>query len=201
MKSTGEEIRLPIDALKADPNNARRISDDSLRGLEVSVDTFGDLSGIVWNDRLQALVCGHQRKQALKKAGATEWVRKGDEAFIRHPKTGEIFPIRIVDWDETKHRMAQLVANNPHIQGTYTEDAVEQMGELEAEVGFAEMQLGTLLSQLDKDSGELEEQAAEDESGKIQDGFAVIIECSSEEEQQELLDRFLAEGLKCRALI
>lgn len=42
---------------------------------------------------------------------------------------------------------------------------------------------------------------AEDESDKITDDFNIIIECSSEDQQVELLERFQNDGLKCRALV
>ena len=35
----------------------------------------------------------------------------------------------------------------------------------------------------------------------IQEQFMILIECDDEQTQAELLDRFSAEGLKCRALI
>jgi len=123
----------PIEALKADGQNPREISPEALAGLGVSVEEFGDLSGIVWNKRTGELVSGHQRMTALRLAGATVWERKGDAGFITHPKTGERFPIRIVDWPVEKQRLANLTANNPEIAGEFTAAAAAQLETLAAD--------------------------------------------------------------------
>jgi len=48
------------------PWNPRRITAEALAGLRASIETFGDLSGIVVNDTTGHIVCGHQRRQVLK---------------------------------------------------------------------------------------------------------------------------------------
>jgi hypothetical protein len=98
-------------------------------GLGVSMETFGPLD-ITFNIRTSELVSGHQRIKQLKEAGATEVVREGETGYIVHPKTGDRFPVRFVDWDATKQRLGNLVANNPEIQGEFTEDAVAQLHEV-----------------------------------------------------------------------
>jgi hypothetical protein len=77
-------------------------------------------------------------------------VRTGAEGYIEHPKTHERFRVRFVDWDETKQRMANLVANNLKISGEFTEDALAQLKELEGEEGFELM----ALDELEKELGE-----------------------------------------------
>jgi ParB-like chromosome segregation protein Spo0J len=139
--------RMPISVLAPDPKNPRRISDEARAGLSVSLETFGPLD-IVFNETTKQLVSGHQRIAALKSAGATELVRDGEWFYVEHPKTKERFPVRMVAWDETRQRMANLVANNPHIAGDFTEDAVAQLKELEDVEGFAELELGALEKEL-----------------------------------------------------
>lgn len=113
--------RIPISTLKADPRNPRSITDRGLAGLGVSAETFGDISGIVFNTRTSELVGGHQRVKLLAEGGATEVVCDTETTgYIQHPKTGERFSVRFVDWDETKQRLGNLTANNPHIQGAFT---------------------------------------------------------------------------------
>jgi DNA modification methylase len=150
-------MKLAVGVLKADPQNARTIEAPALRGLGVSMETFGDLSGIVWNERSGNLVAGHQRMNRLRAAGASEWHREGDRGWIAHPKTGQRFDIRIVDWDATTERMANLTANNPAIQGEFTEEAAAQLAALEDEVAFEVLRLGELKEDLDR-----EVKAAED---------------------------------------
>ncbi|MGC9984101.1 MAG: DNA modification methylase [Polyangia bacterium] len=142
-------IRLPIATLAPDPRNPRRISDEAAAGLSVSTETFGDLSGIIFNDRTKQLIAGHQRVKVLRAAGATEFHRDGNAGWIAHPKTGERFPVRFVDQDETWQRLANLTANNSFLQGTWTEDAIEQVRGLEHEAQFAELELDKLLAEIE----------------------------------------------------
>jgi ParB-like chromosome segregation protein Spo0J len=146
----------PLSILAADPNNARTISPESMRGLSVSIETFGDLSGVVFNTRTGHLVCGHQRVSALREAGATEWVNDGAKSFVEHPVTKERFGVRLVDWDETTERMANLTANNPSLQGEFTAEALEQLRQLESESDFAGLGLDVLERELASSLKELE---------------------------------------------
>src|SRR4029077_17895886 len=142
-------MKLALDLLRADPANARRISDGALEGLAVSAETFGDLAGITWNEQLGLLVTGHQRMRILTAAGAEHWVREGDRACIARPKTGERSAIRIVRWDETTHRMAELTANNAAIQGEYVDEmAAAQLAVLEHDERFMALKLGELEAEI-----------------------------------------------------
>jgi DNA modification methylase len=139
----------PIDILQPDPHNARRISPEALTGLGVSMATFGDIATIVWNARTGHLVAGHQRMEQLRAAGATTWQRNGEGGEIVHPKTGERFAVRIVDWDETTERAANLTANNPAIAGEYTAEALAQLKAIDDDVDYAGLRLDALQATLD----------------------------------------------------
>ena len=145
-------LRVPLSALAVDPNNPRKISAEARAALGVSLETFGEL-GMVFNDRTGQWVSGHQRLERLLAAGASECARTGADGYIEHPKTGERFRVRFVDWDETKQRMANLVANNPKISGEFTEDAVAQLKELEGEDGFEDLGLDALEKDLAAELG------------------------------------------------
>jgi hypothetical protein len=202
--SDATEIRVPLTALAPDPDNPREMSEEARTGLGVSLETFGEL-GMVFNDRTGQWVSGHQRLERLRAAGAVECVRNGADGYIEHPKTGERFRVRFVDWDETKQRMANLTANNPRISGDYTETAMAQLKELEGEDGFADLGLDALEKDLAKElgtaSGDDGEASAEDQSAELRENFQIVITCVDESEQSTLLQRFMDEGLKCRALI
>ena len=139
--------RLPIAILKADPRNPRKMAPEATSGLAISMETFGPLD-IVFNQRTGELVSGHQRIDRLKAAGATELIREGEWGHIVHPKTGERFPVRFVEWDETKQRMGNLVANNPALQGDFTPEALDQARALHEETNFAELGLAKLAEEL-----------------------------------------------------
>lgn len=144
----------PIAMLRQDPKNARQITKGALEGLGSSMTEFGNLADVTWNEQLGDLVCGHQRMKRLRAAGAKSWERTGpDSGFIVDPKTGERFPIRIVRWDETKHRLAQIAANNPEIQGDFSKEAIDQLRALETDARYHELRLAELAAQL---QGELD---------------------------------------------
>lgn len=188
----------PVEALREDPKNARKMPRANLRGLKFSLHEYGDLGGLCWNEKLGALVCGHQRMRALREAGAKTWTRLSKtEGFIVHPKSGERFAIRIVEWDEAKHRAAQIVANNPELQGSYSDDVLPQLKEMEDSILFEAMRLDELMVEFEDDP---EEESAPPVSAP-EERFAIVIECESEEEQTKLLERFLAEKLNCRAVV
>ena len=160
-KRTRFPLAHPLERLAADPDNPRRISDEALAGLEASVHDFGDISGIVWNERTGfysrpeaggLLVCGHQRMTALQRAGAASWQRlSATEGWIAHPATGERFGIRIVDWPPDKQRLANLAANNPHLAGEFTAAALEQLRALEDSAAWEALRLHELAEQLGAD--------------------------------------------------
>ena len=49
--------------LKPNPGNPRKITDERLSMLKKSIETFGDLSGFVYNRTTQRLSGGHQRQK------------------------------------------------------------------------------------------------------------------------------------------
>jgi ParB-like chromosome segregation protein Spo0J len=194
-----------IDVLRPDAKNARRMGKERLDGLKYSMSEFGDLSGIVWNEQLGDLVAGHQRMRGLRAAGVKTWSRGSkDEGYIVHPKTGERFKVRIVRWDEPKHRAAQLVANNPHIQGEFTEEVVPQLRELRAledAVAFDALRLDELQSDLDREAEAAEKELAKGAAPETPPSkFSIVIECRSEAHQAKLLKRFERERLTARPL-
>ena len=164
---SGDEA-LRLDKLVVDPHNPRRIESGAAAGLSASMEEFGDLSGIVFNDRTGQLVAGHQRVDDLRKAGAAEFQRQGECGYIAHPKTGERFPIRFVDWDAVKQRKANLAANNPHIAGEFTDEALEQLQALQDQPDFEALRFDGLQSQLsDLHAGEIPSGAFDTFCGKI----------------------------------
>lgn len=119
------EIRtVPISELKDHPKNPRQISSEALKGLQASIDMFGMIEPIIWNQRTGFIVGGHQRKKALEAAGYTET------------------PVLVVDFDPEKEMMANVTLNNPHIQGTYTPEVVEHLDWMAERDGAASEALG-----------------------------------------------------------
>lgn len=137
-----------LSQLKEAPYNPRAIEDTAYEGLKHSIEEYGDLSGIVFNIRTKHLVAGHQRVKALREQYGNLSIAKGK----MKAKSGETFPVRFVDWDLQKEKLANLAANSPTIQGVFTSDVRSLLDELklEAEEEFEALQLdGVYLLPLD----------------------------------------------------
>lgn len=100
------------------PGNPRRISDEQAAMLAKSLDKFGDLSGLVYNERTRRLVGGHMRKEEFPpdtpieiEERFIEPTRCGTTALGYVTWDGEKFAVRIVNWDEETELAANLAAN------------------------------------------------------------------------------------------
>jgi DNA modification methylase len=118
-----------LNDLTAAPYNPRKITQDAMHGLSTSIDEFGDLSGITFNTRTGHLVTGHQRVKSLGRFGDLE-IKDG---YIDTPN-GERFKVRVVDWDETKEKAANVAANSPRIAGDFTEDLLPLLEEIKIDL-------------------------------------------------------------------
>lgn len=114
--------RLRLEDLKDDPRNPPEIPDHKRKALRFSLETFGDISGFVWNKTTGYWVCGHQRYAGLKEKYGDALVLKGNA--IKLPN-GETFQIRIVEWTEAKALAAMTAANSLELQGRFTDDLGE----------------------------------------------------------------------------
>jgi hypothetical protein len=121
-----------ISDLRPADYNPREITESALNGLGKSIEEFGDLSGIVFNKRTGNLVAGHQRVRTLKEQYGDLEIKNGK---IKLPG-GEVFTVRVVDWEEDKEKLANVSANNPAIQGDWTNGLDEMLDGLQ-EIDFA----------------------------------------------------------------
>ena len=126
--------------------NPRKITESEKRILKKGIEEFGDLSGIVYNVKMNCLVGGHQRTSVIgpdsevfiekKYSTPTE---KGTvaEGYVLH--NGERYSYREVAWDEPKHAAAALMANEAG--GDWDWGMLPKiMAELEGN-GFADIEL------------------------------------------------------------
>lgn len=131
---------MKIDDIKSASYNPRKISGEQKRALAKSINEFGDLSGIILNKRTNTLIGGHQRVSVIK-AHPTKIVTTphtdnyGTVAMgnivVKTEKGSFNVPLRVVDWDKRKEKLANIAANN-------------HGGE------FDNQKLGKLLAELDK---------------------------------------------------
>lgn len=64
--------KMHIDDLQAAEYNPRKITDAELKKLERSIEEFGYIEPIIFNERTGRIVGGHQRHKALKELGFSE---------------------------------------------------------------------------------------------------------------------------------
>jgi hypothetical protein len=144
---------MKIDDLKDSSYNPRTITDESLKSLKFSMEEFGDLSGLVFNKATGNLVAGHQRLRGLKEKFGKK-LRMVKQKDAERPQavitpSGDRFPVRVVEWDLTKEKAANLAANNPHLTGEFTSAVIGMIEELE--VDAEQLSVDIRLSDLAKD--------------------------------------------------
>ena len=111
--------------------NPRSITDEAMQGLEASLDEFGLVQPIVWNQETGNIVGGHQRHKALLAAGE---------------KTATVC---IVSMTLKKERALNVALNNPHISGDFDKSLqglLEEIREDDAKL-FRDIGLDRLLDE------------------------------------------------------
>jgi hypothetical protein len=124
-----------LESLKPNPKNPRTISKEDFEALRQSIQRFGDLSGIVKNQRSGQLVGGHMRKRAFESLGGQKKImitqnfevpnKQGTIAIGYVTYDNEFFSYRLVDWDEGTEKAAGIAANR--IEGTFDLDLLSQV--------------------------------------------------------------------------
>ena len=133
--------------LKPAKYNPRSIQEESAAGLAASLKRFGDISGIVWNQKTGNLVCGHQRVEQLKEAGAVMVAGKNPKFVLKQGKKTYQFPIRVVELSRSEEVAANVAANNHQTQGEFTDNLSDLLAEIEGSLGpevFDELNLDAL---------------------------------------------------------
>ena len=186
--------------LIADGANPRCITEEAADGLQNSLNRFGDLSGIVWNQRTGELVCGHQRvTQIREKWGDRPIAVLDGEAELGVIRIDEqhAFAVRVVDWTPAVQRAANVAANNQKVAGQFTDDLTDYLLTVEADLQEEAPGLldDVLLTELLAE-GMSTADAVEGVGGQatIAGAFEVIVACNNEEDQAKLYKRLKGDG-------
>jgi hypothetical protein len=120
--------------VKEMPNNPRSITDDALEGLTQSISRFGYVEPIVLNERTGHIVGGHQRYFVLARAGIKEAT------------------MLVVDLSAEEELAANLTLNNPEIEGSWGENAVDLLYQAEMSNSelFGSLKMDALRESLEK---------------------------------------------------
>jgi len=112
-------------------------------------------------------------------------------------------PVLVLDVDEAE--ADKMLATFDPLAAMAEADAAK-LDELLREIDTGSEAVQEMLAGLAEEWGVVpaeSDDANDDASPQLEDGlqYKVIVECSGEEHQRELLDRFAADGLSCKALI
>ena len=174
-----------IDTIHPWDQNPRKNS-KAVREVMRSIKRFGFSSPIIARKANGEIIAGHTRYEAAKRLRLTT------------------VPVRFMDLDESEAHVLALADNklgeiaewDDGSLGRILSDLDSDSVELELGTGFGADEIDKLLGFDEKDSL-MGDAPIEGSSGQI----SIVIECESETHQRDLLERFDAEGLKCRALI
>lgn len=148
-----------------------------------SIKRFGFASPIVARLENGEIIAGHTRYAAAKKLKLTQ------------------IPVRFLDVSERDARLLALADNK---LGEIAEWDTAAVAEALSDYGFKDVAFaGWDFEELGKLADSMEPDADLDAKSKLGGDltYSVIIACGSEDEQTELLERFEAEGLKCKPLV
>lgn len=169
----------PISQLRFYPGNARRGDIDLLTE---SLEKFGQYKPIVVNigekepELANTVLCGNNTLMAAQRLG---W---------------DTIDVHLVDFDKDTAQRLVILDNRSNDVATYdVEELVNlltELPDLEA-TGFDRDELDAMLEALD----DLEEEVPDKPKDPKPEGFNLLIECDSAEEQTRIKSRLLAEGV------
>ena len=145
----------PLADLAPNPHNPRKITGAKAAMLKKALERFGDLGGIVYNERSRQLVGGHQRAAALP-GSSVVIERRFDaptptgtvaEGYV-HTPAGDRFAYRVVSWPPDVEKAANLAANKG--AGTFDIAMVSEWM-LELDTGAFQMDL-TMFDAAERDA-------------------------------------------------
>ena len=154
-----------------------RKNDEAVKYVAESIKQFGFKVPIVI-DKNNVIVAGHTRYKASKKLGLKE-----------------VPCIVADDLTEEQIKAYRLADNKVAEQAEWDIDLLGE--ELD---GILDIDMADFGFELNLEEEETEVVEDNDLSDKLKSTFEVIIECDNEGEQEEIFNRLITEGLKCRVL-
>lgn len=104
--------KVKLEDLHVAENNPRVISNRNFQGLLHSMQRFGQVEPIVWNEKTGRIVGGHQRHRALVEMGVKEAL------------------VLVVSMTPEEELAANLTLNNPTIEGEFDEPINDLLSQL-----------------------------------------------------------------------
>lgn len=138
--------------------------DEEFQYLEESMRRFGQVLPVVWNQRTNRVVGGHQRLSVLEYWGETET------------------EVSVVDLDETKEKQLNLALNK--ITGSWDNEklrfVLEELGDDALGIGFSEAEIDALENDL---AAALDSNFLQEELSGIEETFNIELSFNKEEHE------------------
>jgi ParB-like chromosome segregation protein Spo0J len=163
-------------------DNPRQNDGEPVARVMRSIKRFGFGAPIVARKANKEIIAGHTRWKAAREMG------------LRY------VPVRFLELSEPEAHVLALKDNRDTELTPWDESLLDVLdGMPRADIEFAGWD-DAALAKLEQQFKDDEPEPAEDQSGLIGHGFAVIIECSDEAEQVTVLQQCEGLGWRCRAL-
>jgi hypothetical protein len=176
------EWRSPAELVE-NPRNWRTHPQAQVAALTDVLSDVGWAGACLYNETTGRLIDGHARRKVAAEQGAAT------------------VPVLIGRW--TPEQEAKILLTlDPLASMAAADDAKlrELLGEVDGGTPAIQALLDQLAAQLPAAPDETEKKAG-DQSGDLEEQYQILIECTTEQQQSELLARLNLEGLKCRSLI
>lgn len=176
-----------IEQVKPYARNSRTHSPAQVAAIAKSIEKFGFTNPVLVAED-GTIIAGHGRVMAASSLGI------------------KIIPVIVAeDWSEDERRAYVIADNKLALDAGWDEEILKlELGDLAGAgvdldlTGFSEADLNKLFGSMDDPAGE----SGGDTGPKLEGlSYSVVIRCTSEAEQSELLEEFEKRGLKAEALI
>ena len=179
-------IKIKTEDLIPYVNNPRN-NENAVDKVASSIAEFG-FKNPIFIDKNNVVVNGHTRLLASKKLGLKEVpcivIDDLTDTQIKAFRIADNKTSEYAEWDEEllKIELEQLEDMNFNLDNLI--------------IDYSDF--GLEIDYIEDDFIEIKER--EDLSDKVNSAYEIIIECDNEEEQEEMYNRFIEEGLRCRVL-
>lgn len=173
------EWRSPAE-LEEHPSNWRTHGEAQLKSLEEAIAEVGWAGAVLLNERTSKILDGHARKKVAIESGVKQ------------------VPVLIGKWTEEQEK---LILSTFDPIGAEAGIDRTRLDALLGQVQTAKPGIQGLLDKLRQKKSAGRQVTFTAKSPEIKEQFNIVIECETEAEQAELLERLTAEGVTCRSLI
>lgn len=167
-----------IDEIIPYENNAKLHPQEQIDQIKQSILEFGNNDPIAI-DKNNVIIEGHGRLLALKELGYKE-----------------VEVIKLEHLTEEQRKAYTLIHNKLTMNTDFDMDLL-----LEELQNIQDIDMGDFDFDMNIEEESVEKKERTDLSGEVGETYEVIIECESEEEQEQIYYRLIGEGMKCRTLI